>query len=98
MNCVKEVAAAKKIRLNAELGKQMLNDMRFWLQDIHELGETSEDEAPNANSQQQSLMATLTASIDDESTTDKRSMAERMMMTIEEKMRDKERDKIMIEE
>jgi hypothetical protein len=81
MNCVKEVAAAKKIRLNAEIGKQMLNDMRFWLQDIHELGELSEDESPNANREQQSLMDTLTSGIDDDETDSKRSMAERMLMT-----------------
>jgi hypothetical protein len=27
---IKEVAAAKKIRLNIELGKQMMNELRFW--------------------------------------------------------------------
>jgi hypothetical protein len=27
---IKEVATAKKIRLNIELGKQMMNELRFW--------------------------------------------------------------------
>ena len=44
LNCIKEVAAAKKIRLNVELGKQMVNDVKFWDLDVHEIGELSEDE------------------------------------------------------
>jgi hypothetical protein len=27
---IKEVATAKKIRLNIELGKQLMNELRFW--------------------------------------------------------------------
>jgi hypothetical protein len=44
LNCIKEVAAAKKIRLNVELGKQMVNDIKYWEIDVHEIGELSEDE------------------------------------------------------
>jgi len=41
---IKEVAAAKKIRMNIELGKQMMNELRFYDIDPHEVGEQSDDE------------------------------------------------------
>jgi hypothetical protein len=39
LEVIKEVAAAKKIRLNIELGKQMMNELRFYDLDPHEIGE-----------------------------------------------------------
>jgi hypothetical protein len=44
LDVIKEVAAAKKIRLNIELGKQMMNELRFYDLDPHEIGEKSDDE------------------------------------------------------
>lgn len=44
LDVIKEVAAAKKIRLNIELGKQMMNELRFYDLDPHEIGEQSDDE------------------------------------------------------
>ena len=41
---IKEVASAKKIRLNVELGKQMMNELRFWQIDPMEVGEESDEE------------------------------------------------------
>ncbi len=41
---IKEVAAAKKIRLNIELGKQMMNELRFWQIDPFEVGDESDEE------------------------------------------------------
>lgn len=39
-----EVAASKKIRLNIELGKQMVNEQKFYEIDPSELGDSSDEE------------------------------------------------------
>lgn len=39
-----EVAASKKIRLNIELGKQMISELRFYELQAEDLGETGSDE------------------------------------------------------
>lgn len=44
MKVIKEGIASKKLRLNVELGKQMVNERKFWAIDIHEVGEESGDE------------------------------------------------------
>jgi hypothetical protein len=97
MNCIKEVAAAKKIRLNVELGKQMMNELKFYALDVHELGELSEDESKESEA---SLMRTLTKSGiegDDEELSSV-SMAERMFEAMDENFRDKERRVILDKE
>lgn len=38
-----EVAASKKIRLNVELGKIMVNEQKFYEIDVAELGDSSDD-------------------------------------------------------
>lgn len=49
LDVIKEVAAAKKIRLNVELGKQMMNELKFYAIDPHEVGEKSDDEIMEEN-------------------------------------------------
>lgn len=98
MNCIKEVAAAKKIRLNVELGKQMMNELKFFAMDIHELGELSEDESKESEA---SLMKRLTTSgIDDDEEEEITStgMAEKMFASMDEDTRDKERRIILDKE
>lgn len=75
MDCVKEVAAAKKIRLNVEVGKQMMNEIRFWAMDVHDIGELSEDELQE---DEKKLMQLLTQGSLDDDEEDKLSLAERM--------------------
>lgn len=100
MNCIKEVAAAKKVRLNVELGKQMMNELKFYSMDIHELGELSEDESKNDEA---ALMATLTKSgieDDDEMELSSTSIAEKMFEALDDNdvIRDKERRVILDKE
>jgi hypothetical protein len=63
LDVIKEVAAAKKIRLNIELGKQMMNELRFYEIDPHELGEKSDDEMIEMD---QDITAMLSKGVDDE--------------------------------
>lgn len=98
MNCIKEVAAAKKIRLNVELGKQMMNDLKFYSLDIHELGELSEDEK---NDEENSLMNALTKSgVDkDDEELSSTTIADRMFASLDDDdKREKERRIILDKE
>lgn len=44
MNCLKEAASAHKVQMTAELGKQMMTDLKFYPLEITEIGELSSDE------------------------------------------------------
>ena len=57
MNCLKEHCAAKKVQLNVELGKRMMNECKFHFLEITELGETSEDEERDSKEQQLKRLA-----------------------------------------
>jgi len=58
-----EVASSKKIRLNVELGKQMMAEQRFYEVDETTLGDTSEDETFVDD---EGIMEMLTRGMDDE--------------------------------
>ena len=100
MNCIKEVAAAKKIRLNVELGKQMMNELQFYDLDIHELGELSEDEKEDNGDM--NLMKVLTKSgvdNEDEEELSSLTIADRMFASLDDDdKREKERRVILDKE
>jgi hypothetical protein len=43
MKVLKEGMTAHKLRLNIELAKIMVNERKFWMIDIHEVGEEASD-------------------------------------------------------
>ena len=57
MGCLKEACAAKKVQLNVELGKRMMNETKFHIMEITELGETSEDEERDSKEMQLKRLA-----------------------------------------
>ena len=56
MGCLTQAAQAKKIRLNVELGKQMMQEIKFYVLDPHEIGELTEDEFKEKNNMMQQLI------------------------------------------
>jgi hypothetical protein len=93
LDVIKEVAAAKKIRLNIELGKQMMNELRFYDLDPHEIGEQSDDEIIEMD---QDITAMLNKGVDDEE--EKLSIAQKMIASVESDERRKERTRILEQE
>lgn len=91
-----EVASSKKIRLNVELGKQMMAEQRFYEVDETTLGDTSEDEVAVDDG----LMDLLTRGMDDEERAqlDTGKLIERIVGGTEYDERMKERDRIMSQE
>lgn len=86
LEVIKEIAAAKKIRMNIELGKQMMNELRFYDLDPHELGEKSDDEIIEID---QDITAMLSKGVEDEE--EKLSIAQKMIASVESEERSKER-------
>jgi len=93
LDVIKDVAGAKKLRLNVELGKKMVNDIRFWEFDYTELGEMTGDEENEAEKKAAKKFA---KSLDDDPET--RSLADTLFETLTDEYREKERMKIMDEE
>lgn len=93
LEVIKEVAAAKKIRMNIELGKQMMNELRFYEIDPHQIGELSDDEIIEMD---QDITAMLSKGVEDEE--EKLSIAEKMIASVESDERRKERQRILEQE
>lgn len=91
MKVIKEGIASKKLRLNVELGKQMVNERKFWAIDIHEVGEESGDEGNIRKGDDKSMGL-------DDSDASGLTMAQRMLRFIDEDEREKERRVIMDKE
>ena len=75
MKVLKEGMTAQKLRLNIELAKIMVNERKFWMIDIHEVGEEASD--GESKSKQKNLN-----SIDDSDDERNQSMASRLMKTV----------------
>ena len=84
-----EVAASNKIRLNVELGKQMMNELRFYTIDVTELGDSSGDEGDTETD----LFKMLSQGIDEEGESDDEAAAiqSKIMATQEYEGREAER-------
>jgi len=91
-----EVASSKKIRVNVELGKQMMAEQRFYEVDETTLGDTSEDEAAADDG----LLDILTRGLDDEerAQVDVGKLIEGIVGGTEYDERMKERERIMSQE
>lgn len=92
LEVIKDVAGAKKLRLNVEMGKKMINDIKYWEFDYTELGEMTGDEERGAASAAKPL-----AELDDEEL-EKMSAADRILATMNDDYREKERLQIMEKE
>lgn len=92
-----EVASSKKIRLNVELGKQMMAEQRFYEVDQTTLGDTSEEETYVDD---EGIMDLLTRGMDDEERAqlDTGKLIERLVGGTEYDERMKEREIIMSQE
>jgi hypothetical protein len=90
LDVIKDVAAAKKLRLNVELGKKMLSEVRFWEFDYTELGEMTGDEEREGGKKQHGV----DIDEDDESY----SVAEKIFAKMNDTYREKERLMIMDKE
>lgn len=92
-----EVASSKKIRLNMELGKQMMAEQRFYEVDETTLGDTSEDETYVDD---EGIMEMLTRGMNDEerAQVDTGQLIERLVGGTEYDERMKEREIIMSQE
>ena len=58
-----EVASSKKIRLNIELGKLMVNEQKFYELDAADLGESEDDSMEEGENE---LLKLLTKGLDDD--------------------------------
>mmetsp|Transcript_40655 Transcript_40655/g.29282 ORF Transcript_40655/g.29282 Transcript_40655/m.29282 type:complete len:130 (+) Transcript_40655:1564-1953(+) len=63
---IAEVASSTKVRLNIEVGKTMMNEVRFHKMDHMLLGTDSEDEVDNEEDRDKQLTRLLSQGIDDE--------------------------------
>ena len=91
MEVIKEVASAKKIRLNIELGKQMMNELRFWQIDPMEVGEESDEEGED----EEDITTLLNKNLDGADDEDQKSVTTRMLEAMESDVRKKERTQIL---
>lgn len=76
---IKEVASAKKIRLNVELGKQMMNELRFWQIDPMEVGEESDEEGE----EEEDITTLLNKNLEGADEEEKKSLTARMLDAME---------------
>lgn len=79
--------------MNIELGKQMMNELRFYEIDPHQIGEQSDDEIIEMD---QDITAMLSKGVEDEE--EKLSIAEKMIASVESDERRKERQRILEQE
>jgi hypothetical protein len=88
-----EVAASKKLRINIETGKQMMQEQKFYEFDATTLGDTSDDNAGG----EQDLVDLLTRGLDDETkkTVDAGELIEQLIGGTDYDHRMKEREKIL---
>lgn len=94
LDVIKDVAAAKKLRLNVEIGKKMLSEMRFWEFDYTELGEMTGDEE-NVTDKRAKQAASRGLDMDGN---ENYTAAERIFATMNDEFREKERLMIMDKE
>jgi len=90
LDVIKDVAAAKKLRLNVELGKKMLAEVRFWEFDYTELGEMTGDEEKDGGNKKHG--------VDIDSEDENYSVAEKIFAKMNDNFRETERRTIMDKE
>jgi hypothetical protein len=93
LKVIKIAATAKKTRLNIELAKTMVNELRFWHFDPMDVGDESDEEGEDEEDITQLLKQGIDAEEDEKAT-----VAERMLSQIEEDHRDKEREELYLRE
>lgn len=93
-----EVAASKKIRLNIELGKQMISELRFFELRPEELGETASDEEGDKG--ENALVNLLGAGVQDDkmNSADIKQQIEKLIGGQDYVSRMKERERILGQE
>lgn len=94
LDVISEVAGSNKIRMNVDLGKQMMNELRFYTLDMTSLGdETDED----GGEDQVDITALLAKGIDGDDEAN-RSLLQKAVSGTEEEERAKERKAIYEDE
>jgi len=93
LKVIKIIASAKKTRLNIELAKTMVNDLRFWPFEQFDVGDESDEEGED----DEDITKTLAKGIDEEENNDM-TMADRMLALVTEDFMDAERDKLHFKE
>ena len=95
---IKIMASAQKVRLNMELGKQMMNELKFWQLDTHEVGTESDEEGMDEEDITQLIGKGIDADGNEEGHSDL-TMAERMIAAFEDEgIREKEREELVTKE
>lgn len=93
LRVIKIVASSKKTRLNIELAKTMVNELRFWPFEPMDVGDESDEEGE----EEEDITALLKQGIDEEDGQEM-SVADRMLAMIEEDYRDAEREELYTRE
>lgn len=97
-----EIATSNKIRLNIALGKEMVNELKFYDIDPDTLGSETEEEIPEtANVDVDPSQASMEKGIDEEEEEDlikERTAMEKFASGLDEETREREQKKIMEEE
>lgn len=93
LKVIKIIASAKKTRLNIELAKTMVNDLRFWPFEQFDVGDESDEEGEDDDD----ITKVLAKGIDEEENNDM-TMADRMLALVTEDFMDAERDNLYFKE
>lgn len=93
LSVIKEVAASKKMRMNIDLGKQMMTELRFWQLDPFDVGDESDDDEEGDGDED--ITTLLSKGLDAEDEDSRKSMAEQMLAAMDNEARLKERREIL---
>ena len=94
---ITEVAYSNKIRVTIENGKQMMNELNFYIIDVADLGSDTGEDDDDANAEKE-FSRLLLGGLDDEEAAAKGNMLERVMKEVGDKDLEEERRQIYDEE
>jgi hypothetical protein len=90
---ITEVAKSKKIRVNIENGKIMMNELNFYTIDVATLGSDTEDDGDDEAAEKE-FSRLLMGGLDEEETAARGNILEKVMKKIGETDRESERRKV----